>query len=41
MSCPPFLLISRLGFSVNDVTKVHNYLQLTNDEGEKLLSNDD
>ena len=25
----------------DDVTKVHNYLQLTNDEVEKLLRNDD
>ena len=41
MSCPPFLLISRLGFSVNDVTKVHNYLQFPNDEGKKLLRNDE
>ena len=26
---------------VSDVAKLHNYLQLANDEGEKLLRNDD
>ena len=36
MSCPPVLLISRSGFSVNDVTKLYNYLQYPSTKEEKL-----